>query len=140
MNVDRVGKPVGSHTTQKEAFPMPTQTRSRPSSQPQRRFNRSGTAARRRPTVPRRRAQKPSGLKGLVGGLLPAAAGKKTTPKGSNKGKLGGLGAVLAAGAGLAYKNREKIPGLRGRNQGAPAATGATTVPPVTTNTHAPGS
>ena len=130
---------------------MPTQTRPRrSSSQPQGRFNRSTTAGRRStvpgrrspaagrrlPSVPRRRQPQQSGLKKLVGGLVPAAAGKKAANKtAGNRGKVGGLGALLAAGAGLAYKNRSKLAGLRGRKQDSSQATDAPTVPPVTTTT-----
>jgi hypothetical protein len=82
------------------------------------RFPRPGAASFRR------RPPKQSGLKKLVGKVMPAAAAKKAAP-GSKTGKAGGL-ALVAAAAGMAFKNREKLSGLR--RSGEPAA-----VPPATT-------
>jgi hypothetical protein len=114
---------------------MATQTRTRrPSSnrQGQARFTRGNAApARRTPLRPKRRPEQ-SGLKKLVGGILPTGRGKKGgLSKGSNKGKLGGLGAVLAAGAGLAFKNRDKLSQLRNRDRNATPAPVEPAVPPV---------
>ena len=53
----------------------------------------------------------PSGLKKVIGAVLPTAAAKKATPS-SKKGKAGGL-ALVAAAAGMAFKNRGKLSELR---------------------------
>jgi hypothetical protein len=80
------------------------------------RFARSTPMPRR--SVPsqglrRRRQPEPSGLKKVMRGVLPAAAVKQAAP-GSKKGKAGGL-ALVAAAAGLAFKNRGRISGVRRR-------------------------
>ena len=94
----------------------------------QRRFARSGryarttaTPRRLRPTqgLRRRRQPPPSGIKKAMTALLPTAAAKKATP-GSKKGKAGGL-ALMAAAAGMAFKNRDKLGELR-RKQGGGAS------------------
>jgi hypothetical protein len=95
---------------------MATGTRTgRASSAGKSRFARSTPTPRR--SIPtqglRRRQPEPSGLKKVMSGLLPAAAAKQAAP-GSRKGKAGGL-ALVAAAAGLAFKNRGRISGLRRR-------------------------
>lgn len=65
----------------------------------------------------RRRQPKKSGLSKALTGLMSAGAAKKAAPS-SKKGKSGGV-AMLAAGAGLAYKNRDKLAGLLKRRRGS---------------------
>jgi hypothetical protein len=65
----------------------------------------------------RRRQPPPSGFKKVVSALLPAAAAKKATPS-SKKGKAGGF-ALVAAAAGMAFKNRGKLSELRRKETGA---------------------
>jgi hypothetical protein len=81
--------------------------------------------------VHRRPEPEPSGLKKVVGALVPTAAAKKAAPS-SKKGKAGGL-ALVAAAAGVAFKNRDKISGRRKQSaaDGATAMKNAAT-PPAT--------
>ena len=72
----------------------------------------------------RRRQPEPSGLKKMVGAMLPAAAAKKAAPS-SKKGRAGGL-AVLAAAAGVAFKNRDRL--MRSDRKGSAAPPGTPTV------------
>jgi hypothetical protein len=136
---------------------VPTRT-SRQASAGQRRFARAGrqaaasqgrfartgryartTATPRRMTptqgLRRRRQPPPSGMKKAVTALLPTAAAKKATP-GSKKGKAGGL-ALIAAAAGMAFKNRGKLGELRRKQSGdtsptTPAAADNASAPPAT--------
>ena len=124
---------------------VPTRT-SRQASAGQRRFARTGrqatagqgrfprtgryartTATPRRMTptqgLRRRRQPPPSGIKKAVTALLPTAAAKKATP-GSKKGKAGGL-ALVAAAAGMAFKNRDKLGELRRKQTGGTPSTPA---------------
>jgi hypothetical protein len=114
---------------------MPTQTSTRrpsPNRQRQARFTRGTAAPARRTSLRPRRRSQPSGLKKLVGGVLPTGGGKRAA-KSSNKGALGGLGAALAAGAaGLAFKNRDKLSQLRNRGQNSTPAAVEPAVPPAT--------
>jgi hypothetical protein len=66
--------------------------------------------------VPRLRARKPPQKTGLarVAGLLPT--GSKATPS-SKTGRIGGV-AALAAAAGVAFRNRDKLTGRLKRNSG----------------------
>jgi uncharacterized membrane protein YebE (DUF533 family) len=111
---------------------MPTQTRSsRAPSYGRGRFARSASSPRRSiptPGLRRRRQPEPSGLKKVVSAVVPAAAAKKATPS-SKKGKAGGL-ALIAAVAGMAFKNRDK---LRRSESGAaaPPAESANTSSPT---------
>src|SRR5918992_2781148 len=122
---------------------VPTRT-SRQASAGQRRFARTGryarttaTPRRLRPTqgLRRRRQPPPSGIKKAMTALLPTAAAKKATP-GSKKGKAGGL-ALIAAPAGMAFKNRDKLGELRRKQSGetspaTPAAADKASAPPAT--------
>jgi hypothetical protein len=95
---------------------MATRTKtSRASSAGQGRFARSTSAPRKsRPAqgLRRRRQPEPTGIKKVMGTVLPAGAAKKAAPS-SRKGKAGGGVALAAAAAGMAFKNRDRIPGLR---------------------------
>jgi hypothetical protein len=71
----------------------------------------------------RRRQSKPSGVKGMLSGLRPGAAAKKAAPS-SKKGAAGGL-ALVAAAAGMAFKNRQKLSAMRRKD--APPQPGAPT-------------
>jgi hypothetical protein len=100
---------------------MPTQTKTRGASTTRfgrtstpatgrGRFARGRTTPTRRPTPTpglRRRKPQQSGLKKVMGSLMPTAAAKKAAPS-SKKGKAGGL-ALAAAAAGMAFKNRDKL-------------------------------
>jgi hypothetical protein len=55
----------------------------------------------------RRRRPKPTGVQKVLRSMVPAGAAKKAAPN-SKKGRAGGL-AVLAAAAGMAFKNRDKL-------------------------------
>ena len=116
----------------------------RPSSTPRRtgrtsgasqsRFARSTPSTRRSTPVQglRRRGQpQQSGLKKMLSAVLPAGAAKKATPS-SKKGKAGGF-ALVAAAAGMAFKNRDKLSELRRKDSD-------TEVTPVTTNAATPPS
>ena len=106
------------------------------SQQGQSRFARGTAAPARRPSLrPKRRPQQ-SGPKKLVGGILPTGGAKKggLSKKSSNKGKIGGLGAMLAAGAGLAYKNRDKLNQMRHRYRDTTSVRVEPYVPPVITD------
>lgn len=117
---------------------MATQTRTRRASSAGRgRYARGTSTPRRTSPVPglrRRRPPQQSGLKNVMSSVLPAAAVKRATP-GSKKGKAGGL-ALVAAAAGMAFKNRGRLGELRRRNDtsDAPADTGNASVvtPPST--------
>jgi hypothetical protein len=78
-----------------------------------------GGFARSSSTLRRRRQAEPSGLKKLAGAVLPAAAARKAAP-GSRKGKAGGF-ALAAAAAGMAFKNRGRLAGLRRSRSGSDA-------------------
>jgi hypothetical protein len=74
------------------------------------RYARSTSTPRRTIATPglrRRRQPQPSGLKKVMSAVVPAAAAKKAAPS-SKKGMAGGL-AVIAAAAGMAFKNRDKL-------------------------------
>ena len=117
---------------------MATQTRTgRASSAGQGRFARSTATPRRR--VPsqglrRRREPQKSGLQKAMSALIPAAAAKKAAPN-SKKGKAGGL-ALVAAAAGMAFKNRGKLNELRRKDSGAtpttPTGVDNASTPPAT--------
>ena len=64
--------------------------------------------------------------------LVPTTAAKKATPS-SKKGKAGGL-ALVAAAAGMAFKNRGKISEMRGKQSdgGTPSGTSNASSPPTT--------
>jgi hypothetical protein len=81
---------------------------------PQGRFARSASTPRRsNPTqgLRRRRPPEPSGVKKVIGAMIPASAAKKAAPS-SKKGKAGAL-ALVAGAAGMAFKNRDKLSELR---------------------------
>jgi hypothetical protein len=93
------------------------------------------------PSSIRRKPQpKSKGLAGTLTALLPIGAGKSKSKgkSGPGKGKSGGL-AMLAAGAGLAFKNRDKLQGLLNRKRGdhdeQPAVTDAAPIAPVAPGT-----
>ena len=90
-----------------------------------------GRATPRRPVPPsalRRRKPQESTLQKAMHAVLPAAAAKKAVP-GSKKGKAGGV-ALVAAAAGMAVKNRDKLTRMVRKDDGAPgSATTATTTP-----------
>jgi hypothetical protein len=99
------------------------------------RFARSTSTPRRRVPVQglrRRRQSQPTGLKKVMSALVPTTAAKKATPS-SKKGKAGGL-ALVAAAAGMAFKNRGKISEMRGKQSdgGTPSGTSNASSPPTT--------
>lgn len=97
------------------------------------RFARGGTANRPQSTFGRVSGRKPKksskGIASTLTGLLPATA-SKATPS-SKTGKLGGF-AALAAGAGVAFHNRDKLAQLLKRDQTPeePVVTGQATYTP----------
>jgi hypothetical protein len=101
---------------------------------PKRGFPRPPSPGRRSSPTPglRRRRAEPSGIKKVMAAVLPTTAAKKATPS-SKKGKAGGL-ALVAAGLGMALKNRGKISELRHKDAGppAPASTTNAASPPAT--------
>ena len=110
---------------------MATQTKPRrASSAPQGRFARGATAPSRGPVLRRRRPPEPTGLKKVMGGIHPGAAAKKAGPN-SKKGAAGGF-ALVAAAAGLVFKNRDKLAQLRHQRSRTPAAEGEAAAPPAT--------
>jgi hypothetical protein len=123
---------------------MATGTRSRTgrtSGAGQGRFARSTSTPRRTsPTqgLRRRRQPEPSGIKKVMGAVLPATAAKKATPS-SKKGKAGGF-ALVAAAAGMAFKNREKLSQLRHKDSTGSAVDASVPGPTTaTTNASSPG-
>jgi hypothetical protein len=83
-------------------------------------------AAHRGQGLRRRKPPQPTGIKKVLGSILPGAAAKKAAPS-SKKGKAGGL-ALAAAAAGMAFKNRGKLNELRHRDS---SAAGTSTAPGV---------
>jgi hypothetical protein len=94
------------------------------------------SSATRRPTqgLRRRRQPEPSGLKKLLGAVVPTGAAKKATPS-SKKGRAGGL-ALAAAAAGVAFKNRDKLAQMTHRDtrtgEPSPPASNNAAAPPAT--------
>jgi len=89
---------------------------------PQGRFARSASTPRRsNPTqgLRRRRPPEPSGVKKVIGAMIPTSAAKKAAPS-SKKGKAGAL-ALVAGAAGMAFKNRDKLSELRRKDVDADA-------------------
>jgi hypothetical protein len=105
---------------------MATQTKPRRAAASQGRFAR-GAATSRGQGLRRRRPPEPTGMKKVLGGILPGAAAKKAAP-GPKKGAAGGL-ALIAAAAGMAFKNRSKLSQLRRRHSGTPATEGEAAAP-----------
>jgi hypothetical protein len=107
-------------STNPRRTPVPRRTSSAPKSRFARgtsstsRFSRGTTSTNRSPALRRRRQQQPSGLKKVLGSVIPSGAAKKAAPSGK-KGAAGGVAALAAAAAGLAYKNRDKLAQLRGK-------------------------
>ena len=99
--------------------------RGRTSSAGRGRFARTTSTPPRRsiPTQGLRRRRQPqqSGLKKAMSSLLPAATAKKAAPS-SKKGKAGGL-ALVAAAAGMAFKNRGKLSEMRRKDSGVTPTT-----------------
>ena len=88
------------------------------------RYARSTSTPRRSsPTLGlrRRRQAPPSGFRKVMTTVLPTAAAKKAAPS-SKKGKAGGL-ALVAAAAGMAFKNRDKLGELRRKQTGGTSTT-----------------
>ena len=98
--------------------------RSTPTTGPSGRFPRSTQALRRR------REPEPTGLKKLTSAIQPGAAARKVTPS-SKKGKAGGL-ALAAAAAGMLFKNRDKLSGMRQAKAEAAPSTNNASPPPAT--------
>jgi hypothetical protein len=114
-------------------FARPTSTRTGRAFGTGRYARSTSTPRRLTPTqgLRRRRQAPPSGIKKVMAAVLPTAAAKKATP-GSKKGKAGGL-ALLAAAAGMAFKNRDKLGELRRRQ-----SNGGSTTPTSVDNAPAP--
>jgi hypothetical protein len=72
----------------------------------------------------RRRQPAPSGVKKLVNAVN-AATARKAVPN-SKKGRAGGL-ALVAAALGMAIKNRDRLPGRRGKDARTPGVTNSST-------------
>ena len=87
------------------------------------------TATTRTQGLRRRRQPQQSGLQKVMEAVMPAAG--KATP-GTKKGKAGGF-ALVAAAAGMAFKNRGKLSQLRHRNAETPPqnTTNGGTIPPA---------
>jgi len=98
------------------------------------RFSRGRTTPTRSVPTPGLRRRKPqeSGLKKAMSTILPTAAAKKAAPS-SKKGAAGGF-ALVAAFAGMAFKNRGKLAQMRHKDADASPATGGTVVPPATSD------
>jgi len=64
----------------------------------------------------RNKPKQKTGIAGALTGLLPTGAASKATSS-SKKGKAGGFAAIAAA-AGVAFKNRDKLAGMLGRKGG----------------------
>ena len=116
---------------------------------------RRGIPSRRRPVSTQRRAvaggwlqrrkpQKQSGLKRVMGGVTGALPGLAKKGSGSSSkgrtGKAGGL-ALLAGVAGLAFKNRDKVASMARRDDAGNDVETATPTPvaPVDTSPASPG-
>jgi uncharacterized membrane protein YebE (DUF533 family) len=97
-------------------------------------------------TSARRSKKQQKGIGGALSGLLPTGAASKATPS-SKTGKAGGF-AALAAAAGVAFRNRDKLTAMIKKRQGgeqsvdapgtpvtgqAPLATSPATQPPDAT-------
>jgi hypothetical protein len=138
----RTGRQAG---TSRGRFARPTPARTGRTSVPGRgRYARTTSTPRRfKPTQGlRRRQPQQSGLKKAMSAVLPTGAAKKATPS-SKKGKAGGF-ALIAAAAGMAFKNRGKIGELRRKQMGdssttptsdsstTPTSTDNATTPPTT--------
>jgi len=100
---------------------MATATRSSRRAPAQSRYARA--AAHRGQGLRRRKPPEKSGIKKVLGSVLPGAAAKKAAPS-SKKGKAGGL-ALAAAAAGMAFKNRDKLSQLRHKDDGGASPTTA---------------
>jgi len=120
------------------ARPGAAQTRARRTTP--RRTPTTRTAPRgRTPQMParfsRNKPKQKTGIAGTLTGLLPTGAASKATPN-TKKGKAGGF-AALAAAAGVAFKNRDKLGGMlnrKGGDQRSPSQpTSATTPTPAPT-------
>ena len=103
------------------------------------RYARSTATPRRSSPVQglrRRRQPKPTGLKKVMNAVVPTGAGgaaKKAAPS-SKKGKAGGL-ALVAAAAGMAFKNRDKLGEMRRKDSDVTPAAGSmenSSTPPAT--------
>jgi hypothetical protein len=92
---------------------MTTTTRSR---RPTGRYARSST--HRTQGLRRRRPPQSSRSQRVLSAMVPGGAAKKAAPK-SKKGKAGGF-ALVAAAAGMAFKNRGKLAEMRHKGQPAP--------------------
>ena len=105
----RFPRPGGTTQTARGRFPRPaaSQTRRTPA----------------RPRIPGRRAQKPSGIQGMMGKLPGLSTGGRKS-SGGNKGKFGAA-ALLAGAAGFAMRNRDKLPGPLGRKDSGTQPAGA---------------
>jgi hypothetical protein len=108
--------------TQPPAGRFPRASTPRPST---RRTNLSSGVLSRRKPAPRSKSDK--ALSGLVGLLPGGVLGKAAKPSaGGGKGKKAGF-ALLAGAAGLALKNRDKLPGGRKTEEPVAPATPAST-------------
>ena len=94
------------------ARPGAAQTRSN-------RFPRAGAPQARTGRMPsvRRKPPQKKGIASAITGLLPTGAASKATPS-SKKGKAGGFAAIAAA-AGVAFRNRDKLAGMLNRKGGS---------------------
>ena len=124
----RAGRTTPRAGTGRFARSGAAQTRTRRTSQ------RSTPRGRNRPTPTRfgRKPQQKKGIAGALTGLLPTKAASKATPS-SKKGKAGGFAAVAAL-AGVAFQNREKLSGMLNRNKSGGEQI-STPVTPATTPT-----
>ena len=87
-----------------------------------------------------RRSKQQKGIAGALTGLLPTGAASKATPS-SKTGKAGGI-AALAAAAGVAFRNREKLSAMVNRKrdgeQGFDTTPATPTATPAVTPTNGP--
>jgi len=123
----RFSRPGAAQTRANRTMPRRTPaTRSTPrgrTPQMPARFNRS-------------KPKQQKGIAGALGGLLPTGAASKATPS-SKKGKASGF-AALAAAAGVAFKNRDKLGGMLGRKGGGEQSSSQPTYAPTPTPTPTP--
>ena len=77
--------------------------------------------------ITRRKAKQPTGIAGALARLLPTGAAAKATP-GSKTGKAGGI-AAMAAAAGVAYRNRDKLTAMLNRKRASTESNPAPVTP-----------